>query len=139
MFSSEENTWSSSIAEVTAAECRTRVPHGERGHYQVIPPLEILSHREELCRLKHASKSCCHASAGQELGRQPALCCQSTRRGKDHSLHLPSTDFTVNISFKEISIPSARRVMRLAEALTAWVARSGWGAVLITQTELRLW
>lgn len=46
MFSSEENTWSLSIAEATAAECGTRAPHRGRGHYQMTPRSEIPSRRK---------------------------------------------------------------------------------------------
>lgn len=48
MFSSETSTRSLSITGVTAAECRTRVPHRGKGHYQMITRPEILSHRGEL-------------------------------------------------------------------------------------------
>ena len=57
MFSSEENTRSLSIAGATAAECRTRVPHRGRGHYQITTCSGILSHWEELWSLKQAPKS----------------------------------------------------------------------------------
>lgn len=48
MFSSEKSTRSLSITGATAAECRTRVPHRGKGHYQTITRSEIPSHRGEL-------------------------------------------------------------------------------------------
>lgn len=123
---------------MTAAGCRTRGPHGGRGHHQMIPRSETLSHQQQPQSLKQVLKSCGNHGADTCMLHRSSDCSQHPTASPRAAGRIKAPGYPSPISLSIFHLTRSRssptrRATRIAEAISKHAAAGERRAVLFTQ------